>query len=563
MSRSTDQHTGPSTDAAVGAADPAPAAPPRQRTDDTATPAPPSTATPGGVFSGTVLGERYRLRTRIGSDTAAGAEFWRAEDVVLRRDVGMTVLRRLAPEADVFGDEVDPAGLERSEEMVAAALRSGSFEHPGCARLLDVMTPDAAALPDDVLVAAVTEWIAGRSIAEAVADGLLKPAAAARAVQHLAAAAEEAHRHGFALGCDHPQRIRITLDGRAQLGFALPRPRLRPTDDVRGLGAVLFALLTASWPLSGADAARAGLAAAERTEAGDPVPPSTVRPGVPIELDALATGTSASSAGPARVRTAAAVRRILDEVVVEDDRVALFPPVPDGVPTGPGDVWQDHPSRSRDTDRRRKLTVALAALGLVAAVVVGYIAVQVGSVFSDSDTPPIVVEEPVQPVPDAAPPPDAAADGSTSTPMSGAPVGVASVSVLDDVGDQDNSDVVTRVIDDDPDTTWSTFTYRQQFPALKPGVGIVASFASAVQLSEVTIDSPSPGTRVEIRSAPTADSAVEDTVVIAEAELDDGRTAISLADSQPVEHVVVWIVRLGGGGDENVTEIGEVEFARA
>ena len=35
---------------------------------------------------------------------------------------------------------------------------------------------------------------------------------------------------GLVLGCDHPQRIRITPDGRAQLCFVLPRPEVAPAD---------------------------------------------------------------------------------------------------------------------------------------------------------------------------------------------------------------------------------------------------------------------------------------------------------------------------------------------
>ena len=135
--------------------------------------------------AGSLLGGRYRLTTRVGSDTAAGAEFWQAEDTVLQRDVGVTVLRRLAPDNGAIGGEADPTGTARAGEMVVRALRTGSFEHPGCARLLDVLAPGATGVPDDVLGAAVTEWVPGRSLAEAVADGLIKPLAAARAVAPL------------------------------------------------------------------------------------------------------------------------------------------------------------------------------------------------------------------------------------------------------------------------------------------------------------------------------------------------------------------------------------------
>jgi hypothetical protein len=119
------------------------------------------------------------------------------------------------------------------------------------------------------------------------------------------------------------------------------------------------------------------------------------------------------------------------------------------------------------------------------------------------------------------------------------------------------------VIDDNPATTWGTSTYYQQFPAYRPGVGIMVSFASAVQLSELTIQSPSRGTVVEIRSAPSADSSLQDTEKIAEVTLGNGRTPASLAGSQPVEHVLLWITELSGGDGAYSSEISEVEFRRA
>jgi hypothetical protein len=510
---------------------------------------------PSGTIAGSLLASRYRLRTRVGTDPAACAEFWRAEDTILRRDVAVTVLRRPAPGAVLDDDLTDVA---RAEQMVVRALRSGSFEHNGCARLLDVLTPGASTVPEDVLGAAVTEWVPGRSLGEVVADGLIKPLAAARAVAPLAAAAEAAHRHGLVLGCDHPQRVRITPDGRAQLCFALPRSDVTPADDVRGLGAVLYTLLTTHWPLSSADAARAGLAAAERTPGGALLPPSEHRPGVPVELDTLTSGTLGPDGAPGHVHTAAAVQRLLTEVVAEDDRMALFPPAHDGVPSAPGDVWQE---RSRtttpaDPQRRRKMTIALTALGAAVLMVLGYLGVQLGDMFVENGGPPIVVDgAPVQPAPGAEPQVAASPAGPT--------VAVADVDVYDKVGDRDNADRVTQVIDGNPTTTWNTSSYFQQFPALKPGVGIMVSFASAVQLSELVIDSPSRGTVVEVRSAPTADAPLEDTERIAEVTLDAGRTPVSLDGSQPVEHVLVWITKLSGGGSEHVSEIGEIEFRRA
>lgn len=513
-------------------------------------------AGPAPSGPGALLVGRYRLRTRVGSDLAAGAEFWQAEDTVLRRDVAVTLLRILSPEHGAIGGDADPTGASRAGEMIVRALRSGSFEHPGCARLLDVLAPGAPGLPGDVLGAAVTEWVNGRSLAEAVAGGMLRPLAAARAVVPLAAAAEEAHRHGFVLGCDHPQRVRITPDGRARMCFALPRPDLRPADDVRGVGAVLFTLLTSRWPLSGADAARAGIAAAARTAGGALEPPSAVRPGVPLELDTVARGTLSPENAPGHVHTAAAVHRVLGDVVSEDERNALFPPAHDGAPSDPDDVWQDgRPADPPDPVRRRRLLLGLAALATAVLLVLGYVGMQVTSLFSDPSSPTIVVGPEAV---DVAPAPS----GGEPAPAAG-PITVADVRILDDVGDSDNANRVTRVIDGDPGSTWSTVTYRQQLPALKPGVGIMASFVSAVQLSELSITSPSAGTTVEVRSAGSADASVDDTELITETTLTAGTTVVSLEGSQPVEHVLLWITELAPAGDGFSSEVGEVEFRRA
>jgi hypothetical protein len=186
------------------------------------------------------------------------------------------------------------------------------------------------------------------------------------------------------------------------------------------------------------------------------------------------------------------------------------------------------------------------ALAAVVALLVGLAGFQLTSLFSDPDSPVIVVA-------DDAPPAGAAPGGRTA---------VAGVEIYGPA-DGDNAARVTRVIDGDLVSAWRTSTYRQQLPALKPGIGIVISFVSPVQLSSLSVASPSRGTRLQVRAAPSADAAFTETVPIANAVLDNDRTSISLADSQPVQYVLVWIDRLGGSGDDFVTEINELEFRRA
>ena len=134
---------------------------PVQTADGSVDPTPRDAETPAATAAGSLLAGRYRLGLRIGSDAAAGAEFWQAEDTVLRRDVAATVLRRFGPGT---GPD-DDGGAARAEEIIGKALRSGSFEHSGSARPLDVLAPRAPGLPDGVRGAAVAEWVPGRSLA--------------------------------------------------------------------------------------------------------------------------------------------------------------------------------------------------------------------------------------------------------------------------------------------------------------------------------------------------------------------------------------------------------------
>src|SRR5690606_41345993 len=94
----------------------------------------------------------------------------------------------------------------------------------------------------------VSEWIRGGSLAE-VADTSPSPIGGARAIQSLAAAAEAAHRDGVALSIDHPARVRVSIEGDVALAFPATMPDAEPEDDIRGIGAALYALLINRWPL--------------------------------------------------------------------------------------------------------------------------------------------------------------------------------------------------------------------------------------------------------------------------------------------------------------------------
>lgn len=189
-----------------------------------------------------LVADRYRPITPVGRDVRVQAEFWRAHDTVLDRCVALTLLSQHGA----------LSGVARTQDALCDARRWGAFGHTSCARLLDVLSTDSRdrdLLGENVDGMVITEWVPGLSLAQVIAAGPLAPSAVLDMLDPLAAAALAAHRQGLVLGCVHPQRIRITPYGVAALAFTVPRTDMALTDDIRGLGAALYALLTGQWPL--------------------------------------------------------------------------------------------------------------------------------------------------------------------------------------------------------------------------------------------------------------------------------------------------------------------------
>jgi hypothetical protein len=489
---------------------------------------------------GALLGRgRYRLLAEVGRDDRCSARLWRGRDLVLERDVALTLF---------IAASYDPTAETMMRSAVQRSLRSARLETAGAARVLDVLEPDRSAGP--IVAAVVAEWTPGRDLVDVVKEGLPSPSVAASMLAPLAGAVDAAHRSGLVLGCDHPHRIRITPDGQARLAFPGPPPETGPADDVRGLGAALYLLLTGYWPLIGGPSS---LPRARTTEPdGMPVSPRALRPEVPVELSTLALRSLAGE-GPGGVHTGAAVQRLLEVNTATVDEDA------DLLPNGEGVLRELPPDpEQEERQRQRKLGMSVIALVAAALLILGYVGLQVASVFSnDTNGPALIVGGPSQaPAPgQPAPPPPAQPAG---------PIPVASLTVYDvsGQGTPDNEDDVDLLVDGDPSTGWSTDSYFQQFPAYKKGMGVMLTFAQPVAASSVTIDSPSPGTVIEVRSAPSPDAPLAQTTVLGSATLAEGNTQVPLRPGPPTRYLLLWITGLSGGGDHNQSELSEVGVQR-
>lgn len=508
-----------------------------------------ATMRPGGV----VGDRRYRLLAQFGEDQRAPAQFWRARDGQLNRDVALTVL---------IGDPSDSGAAANASRTLERAMHAATFTHPGVARVLDVLSLGSGVVPSEgILGIVVAEWTHGTDLLDVVSDGPVPATTATRLLEPLASAVESAHHAGLVLGVDHPQRVRVTPDGALRLAFPGPLPMATLRDDVKGLGALLYLLLTGRWALNGGPQAVPG---APTGPDGTVVAPNILRPMVPAELSSVAVRSMEDTA-VGGIRTSAAILRVLDRVAEAEAATTMLPPVqqPGGRPPKKDDaVWiTKKPVTDQRTRRKLWVFVTLLSVGTIAIVV--WLVASVIGFFATSTT-----NGPGGPVPGTGPTAQvthtSAPAPTTTTASTGAAVKPSQIAEFNVPGHAaDNPGQAMLVIDGNPNTQWHSDIYYQPFPALKPGIGLMATFGQPVKLAEVDIDSPSAGTVVQIRTASSANQDVNSTQVIGNATLVSGHTEIKLAAAQPAQYVLVWITTLAGSGNSNESAIGEITYLQA
>jgi hypothetical protein len=476
---------------------------------------------------GCVLGRgRYRFLAEVSRDERGALRLWRGRDLVLDRDVALTVF---------LATPQDPSAATQIRSALARAVHAARLEIEGAARVLDVLEPEQTGDPSAAVV--VSEWTQGAALVDVLNGGPLPPGVAARVLAPLAGAVDTAHSAGLTLGCDRPDRIRVTPERQARLAFPGPSPASGPRDDIRGLGAMLYLLLTGCWPLPEGPA---GLPPAPLGQGGVPISPTTLRPEVPVELSTLALRSIAAPGTSGNVHTGAAVRKVLERnaSAVQDD---LFSPPIRGQRIRPID-----PLRAQ-RKRRIKFGASMVVLSAATLLILGYLGMQVVSVFTNAGGTPLVI-------PTAAPP--------SQPPAAPSPVYIGHVAVYDPsgLGSLDHERDVGKLLDGNPNTGWSTDSYVQQFPHYKKGLGVMLSFEMPIAVASVTVTSPSPGTTLEIRTATSPYPQLEDTTLVGTATVRAGSTQIPLRAGPPTQYLLVWITRLSGPAGRHQSKINDLRI---
>jgi eukaryotic-like serine/threonine-protein kinase len=248
---------------------------------------------------------QYKILERLGG--GALGDVFRARDTRAGRTIALMV-----PPAELIAS---PAQRERFLEDARKAAR---LNHPNIAMLFDVLEQD-----DRCYLA--YEFAAGPSLTEEMGGAALDVSHACHLAAHIADALAGGHAQGIVHGDLRPDTIVVTPKGSVKVlnfgmttwttggvvAYRAPELRLGSTGDERSdlfaLGVVFYEMLTGRQPSAGAAA------------------PSSVKPELPAELDAVVTKLLAREPA-ARYQAAAAVaadiRRVSGEVDVKlNDRL--------------------------------------------------------------------------------------------------------------------------------------------------------------------------------------------------------------------------------------------------
>nr|WP_081495118.1 murein biosynthesis integral membrane protein MurJ [Mycolicibacterium chubuense] len=483
----------------------------------------------------TISGGRYRLLLFHGGPTHL--QFWQALDTALDRQVALTFV---GPDGTLPERQV--------QEILDRTQRLSRIDMPGVARVLDVAVTGKGGL-------VVSEWIRGGSLTE-VAETSPSPIGGARAIQSLAAAAEAAHRNGVALSVDHPSRIRVSIEGDVALAFPATLPEATPDDDIRGIGAALYALLINRWPLP-ETGEPSGLAAADRDAAGQPVEPRSVDRDIPFQISAAAARAVQENGG---IRSAPTLLNLLQQATAIADRTDHIAPVQEAAPPPRESAWRTLTDPDADQRRRKGLIVGLSVAAVIIIIAVVLLATVLSRIFGDVGSglggDELGLNAPSSSSSEQSPPSD---NGSTIKPVR--------ATVFSPGGGADSPGQAGLAIDGNPATVWPTDTYSDSvpFPNFKSGVGLMLELSQPAKIGSVTINVDSTGTAVQIRSATTASpSSLDDTTALTQPQqLKPGSNTIQVDNAEPTSNVLVWISTLGQVNGQSRTDVAEITLKAA
>jgi serine/threonine protein kinase len=450
---------------------------------------------------------RYALDVQISSSLSS--PIWRAMDQSLKRWVTLILL----PTSDL-----------RSVKLLQECQQAAVNDRRDVVSILDVV-PDGKissgtdSNSQDRYVGIVTEWLDGETLDRLIVRrGEVLPVE--QALRQLGIIANTL-MHAHSLNVFHrrlrPHNVIFSQGQEVRLtGFGVDSALLGPdsmdgiAQDIKGVGQLLFVMITGMWPLGSVDS----LPAALGDGGSGLVLPSQVHGGVSSYIDRLYQRTQDG--------TYTSMRQLLDALSVGEveeseslqSRVSRL--------TASSVTWS--PPQSSQSNRVR--TSVIAGLSVL---VFGWIGWQLlTSNFQRSEAPVAILASPLP---------------SIAVPQATGEVAKAvTVTSYDPLGDnEENADQALLAIDSDNGTAWTTASYNKSDMSGKAGVGLLVDLGVEKEVYSVEIDFISAGHTAEIYVVNSAEPDFATELKFGDTNPNESSSEVSSTDPVSGRYVLVWL----------------------
>ena len=450
---------------------------------------------------------RYALDVQISSSLSS--PIWRAMDQSLKRWVTLILL----PTSDL-----------RSVKLLQECQQAAVNDRRDVVSILDVV-PDGKissgsdSNSQDRYVGIVTEWLDGETLDRLIVRrGEVLPVE--QALRQLGIIANTL-MHAHSLNVFHrrlrPHNVIFSQGQEVRLtGFGVDSALLGPdsmdgiAQDIKGVGQLLFVMITGMWPLGSVDSLPAAL-----SDGGSGlVLPSQVHGGVSSYIDRLYQRTQDG--------TYTSMRQLLDALSVGEveeseslqSRVSRL--------TASSVTWSP-PQSSQSTRVRTSVIAGLSVL------VFGWIGWQLlTSNFQRSEAPVAILASPLP---------------SIAVPQATGEVAKAvTVTSYDPLGDnEENEDQALLAIDSDNETAWTTASYNKSDMSGKAGVGLLVDLGVEKEVYSVEIDFISAGHTAEIYVVNSTEPDFATELKFGDTNPNESSSEISSTDPVSGRYVLVWL----------------------
>lgn len=494
-----------------------------------------TTGTTAGSAAGAI--GRYVLEDLVAESN--NSALWRAEDPALRRPVGI----RLIPVDD-----------RRVPELVNVARRVGAVHDRRLVEVLDVVETDD-------YVAVVTEWAPGRSWGELLQEPW-SPQESAIVAYEVALALQVAHEAGVSHGRIRPSSVIITDNREVRLRglgidaalYGVQPPGDPRAADVHGVGALLFAGLTARWPTE--DHARTiDKVRTVHPHNGILPDPAAVTAGVPDQLNDIAKRCLIGCQPPRGQWPFPDVTAVVTELgrAIEGE-----PPTP----TPPPIAAPDETSGSSGK-------VRILIFGLIAVLTLALFAVLGGRWLSEPAAAPVpsptattsgeqdAVAQSSSPEPEPTPSP-VSDEANARTPRA---MTIINITDFDPQGGDgtENPELVPQAVDKDDSTAWTTVAYVSSGMNPKDGTGLLVDLGSSRPIRQVDLQLLGSGTDVEVRIADELGDNFQDYELLTGAVAAGERLSLRVPIPVTARYVLVWLTNVPYTGSTYQGGIREVQ----